>query len=249
MNILLLAAGKGQRFQDKGYVPKPLIKVNGVPMWRAVLNNFLEQFFWPGKTNVYVVTKEEYDINNQIEPYEIVALHGPQYGAAFSAKCAILKLKSENKININEPLLILNCDQFIKYDWRKMKQDLNHWKGALFHFYEPDGETKWGRSIIDELGFVFEIVEKRPESDIAHCGYYYWSKTSDFIKYSEKMISLGIKINGEYFISPIYNLMIEDDVNINGFMVDEFIGIGIPEDLEGYLSGEISPKTTPEWMK
>ncbi len=43
MNILLLMAGKGQRFIDAKYkLPKPLIDINGTPMVEFVVRNLLD---------------------------------------------------------------------------------------------------------------------------------------------------------------------------------------------------------------
>lgn len=233
MNVLLLAAEKGECFTSAGYQPKPLIDVNGKPMWRFVLDNFLEQFFWPGKTNVYVATKAEYDINPQIEPYHILRLYGPQFGAAWSAYDAL----DMSACNVDEPLIVLNCDQVIKYNGKSFWQSIieSSSQGSLLHFYEPNKETKWGRSILgtDDL-LIQKIVEKEPVSPFAHTGHYFWAKTSDFFKYAQIIFEKDIKVNGEYFISPIYNLMIEDGKQVSSFFVSEFHGIGIPEDLERF---------------
>lgn len=239
MNILLLAAGQGKRFTDAGYCPKPLIPVNGVPMWKHVLHNFLEQFFWPGKTNVYVATKKEYNICSKNANYKVINLENEQFGAAWSAYDAL----DMSACDVDEPLIILNCDQVIKYDGVSMYEQFKDCGkkfgdpgGGLVHFHEPNKEEKWGRSLLSEYGFINQIVEKTPVSDHAHAGYYYWGKTSDFFKYAQKLFSLDMKVNGEYFISPIYNLMIADGARwIQPFYVDGFKGIGVPDDLEDYL--------------
>lgn len=232
MNILLLAAGKGQRFQDVGYPPKPLIELNGLPMWEAVLSNFLTQL--PGEHEVIVATKVEYEITSN--KYKIVNLEGPQMGAAHSASQAAKHFKDQDA-----GLWVLNCDQFITFDGVALATLLAEKDpdGLLLHFNEPNGETKWGRSIIDN-GLITEIVEKTPVSPNAHTGHYYWRCTWWLEAGYKGIVCNNIKINGEFFISPIFNDMIEcGATEIYPFFVEEFIGIGVPDDLEAYLNGKV----------
>lgn len=228
MNVLLLAAGKGQRFLDAGYnKPKPLIEVNGVPMWKLVLDNILSQL--NNVTQVVIATKEEYGIVS--DDYTVVNLVGEQKGAAWSALETYGNFKKPN-----ENLLILNVDQLIEFNRLNFNTLLHtgKWDGILMHFWEPNKETKWGRSELDDWG-IYKIVEKMPVTPFAHTGHYIFYDTEKFYSYAQEMIDLGIKVNGEYFLSPIYNLMIDDGMTVLPFMVDKFVGLGLPEDLEKYL--------------
>ena len=238
MKILLLAAGKGERFTSNGFPPKPLIDINGVPMWEYTLNNFLSHI--PHNNyEVIIATKSEYGITN--DKYNVVNLEGQQYGATWSAIKAL-----EQLADCNDDLIILNIDQVIKFDWKKFEEAIDSSNGdsnVLFHFIEPENEYKWGRSAIDLQQYkVSAIVEKIPISNYAHTGHYHFSSVSKFIHYANKLISLDIKVNGEYFLSPIYNLMIADGEVINPFFVDQFIPFGIPDDLNSYLAFERSRK-------
>ena len=48
---------------------------------------------------------------------------------------------------------------------------------------------KWSFARLDESGYVCEVAEKKPISNIATCGIYYWKKGSDYVKFAEQMIS------------------------------------------------------------
>lgn len=229
MNILLLAAGKGQRFQDVGWPPKPLIDLNGLPMWEAVLENFITQL--PGEHEVIVATKVEYEIVSS--KYKVVNLEGPQLGAAYSAYQVLPHFDDQEA-----PLWVLNCDQFITFDGEALADFLaeKNPDGLLLHFSESTGETKWGRSIIED-GLITEIVEKTPVSPNAHTGHYYWRHTWYFANGFNWLVENRVFINGEYFVSPIFNNMIECGASeVYPFFVEEFNGIGIPEDLVAYLN-------------
>ena len=47
---------------------------------------------------------------------------------------------------------------------------------------------KWSFAKLDGNGFVSEVAEKVPISNIASVGIYFWKHGSDFVKYAEQMI-------------------------------------------------------------
>jgi dTDP-glucose pyrophosphorylase len=94
---------------------------------------------------------------------------------------------------------------------------------------------KWSFAKIDESGFVTEVAEKNPISDIATVGYYYWKHGSDFVKYAEQMIDCNIRVNDEFYVCPVFNQAIEDGKRIKTFGIPKMWGLGTPEDLKHYL--------------
>ena len=44
----------------------------------------------------------------------------------------------------------------------------------------------------DENNYVTQVAEKKPISDCATVGVYYWKKGSDYVKYAEQMIDKNI---------------------------------------------------------
>ena len=227
-----MAAGKGERFSRVGYPPKPLITVNGKPMWKYVLDNFLmhlPRIEYDGK-DILIVTKGEYSIKD--DRFNVCNLVGPQFGALFSA---LAGLNQYSKFNQEEEIIILNVDQLILFNWNKFNSiRQGEQDGILFHFNEQDREFKWGRSTIaDEV--VTSVVEKVPVSDYAHTGHYYFKTIKDFINYANKTIDNNVKVNGEFFLSPVYNFMIADNKVIRPFTVDKFVPIGTPEELHKFM--------------
>lgn len=239
MNILLLAAGKGQRFLDVGYEKnKPLIEVNGVPMWKLVLDNVLTQLPDNLTYKAYIATKEEYGIVS--DEHTVINLVGDQKGAAYSAVQAIIA----SGMDQNKPLMILNVDQLVffspsHFGMYMEGMEKGFYDGFLLHFIEPNGENKWGRSVMVDpwqSAFIKEIVEKTPVSHYAHTGHYIYKKTYDFVHYATIMMKDDYKINGEYFISPAYNYMLADNKKLTVALVNRFVGLGLPEDLKKFLS-------------
>ena len=94
---------------------------------------------------------------------------------------------------------------------------------------------KWSFAKIDEYGYVTEVAEKNPISDIATVGVYYWAKGSDYVKYAEQMIHKNIRTNNEFYTCPTFNEAIADGKKIKTFNIEKMWGLGTPEDLKHYL--------------
>ena len=54
-------------------------------------------------------------------------------------------------------------------------------------------------------------------------------------KYAEKMIESNDRVNGEFYVCPVFNYAIADGKKIKTIGVERMWGIGTPEDLEVYL--------------
>jgi dTDP-glucose pyrophosphorylase len=228
-------AGAGSRFQQAGYTfPKPLIEVDGKPMIQVVVDNLnVDANF------IFVVQKEhreKYNLDtmlNLITPNcKIVEVDGLTEGAA----CTTLLAKEY--IDNDAPLLMANSDQFLVWDsnefmYKMIEQRVD---GGIVTFTST--HPKWSFAKVNEIGDVVEVAEKNPISNIATVGVYYWSKGSDYVKYTEQMIEKNIRVNGEFYVCPVFNEAIGDDRIIRTFNIDKMWGLGTPEDLKYYLENK-----------
>jgi HAD superfamily hydrolase (TIGR01509 family) len=232
LNVLIPMAGAGSRFQQAGYTfPKPLIDVKGKPMIQVVVENLNIDANY-----IYVVQKshrEKYNLDtllNLITPNcKIVEVDGLTDGAACTA------LLAKEHINNEHPLFFANSDQFVEWDSTEFMYKMNETNsdGGIVSFRAT--HPKWSFAKIDENGFVTEVAEKNPISDIATVGYYYWKNGSDFVKYAEEMIEKDIRVNNEFYVCPVFNQAIEDGKQIRTFDIPKMWGLGTPEDLTYYL--------------
>jgi HAD superfamily hydrolase (TIGR01509 family) len=235
MNILIPMAGAGSRFQQAGYTfPKPLIDVNGKPMIQVVVDNLNID-----ATFVFVVQKqhrEKYNLDtllNLITPNcKIVEVDGLTDGAA----CTTLLAKEY--INNDDPLVMANSDQFVEWDsnefmYKMIEQNVD---GGILTFKAT--HPKWSFAKLNEYGYVTEVAEKNPISDVATVGVYYWAKGSDYVKYAEQMIDKNIRVNNEFYVCPVFNEAIGDGKKIKTFNIEKMWGLGTPEDLKYYLENK-----------
>jgi dTDP-glucose pyrophosphorylase len=82
---------------------------------------------------------------------------------------------------------------------------------------------------------VLEVAEKKPISDIATVGIYFWKKGSDYVKYAKQMIKREIRTNGEFYVCPVFNEAIEDNKKFRIRNVEKMWGLGTPEDLNYFI--------------
>jgi dTDP-glucose pyrophosphorylase len=138
-------------------------------------------------------------------------------------------------INNNKHLLISNSDQFIDWDSNSFYYSVTNDKidGGILTFKST--HPKWSFVNLDSDGFVNEIAEKKPISDIATVGIYYWTKGSDYVKYAEQMIKKNIRVNNEFYVAPVYNEAILYGKKFKTYNIDKMWGLGTPEDLKTYL--------------
>jgi HAD superfamily hydrolase (TIGR01509 family) len=232
MNVLIPMAGAGSRFEKQGYTfPKPLIDVRGKPMIQVVVDNLnIDAHF------IFIVQKshrEKYNLDtllNLIAPgCTIVETEGVTEGAACSA------LLAKEYINNDAPLFFANSDQFVEWNSNEFlyKMQENGVDGGIVTFEST--HPKWSFCKVDENGFVTEVAEKNPISNIATVGYYYWKHGSDFVKYAEQMIHKNIRVNNEFYVAPTFNEAILDNKKFQIFNVERMWGIGTPEDLRYFL--------------
>lgn len=232
MNILIPMAGAGSRFAQAGYTfPKPLIEVNGKPMIQVVVENLNVEANY-----IFICQREHYDkyslqyLLNLIAPgCKIVLVDGMTEGAACTA------LLAKEFIDNDEPLMIANSDQFVEWN-----------SNTTLYAFAADGidagivtfkatHPKWSYARLDQDGFVAEVAEKKVISDLATVGIYYWSRGSDFVHYAEQMIAKNVRVNGEFYVCPVFNEAIADGKKIRCKNAEKMWGIGTPEDLSHFL--------------
>ena len=239
MKVLIPMAGRGKRFEDAGYsFPKPLIDVNGKPMIQIIVENLN----FPDK-HIFISQKEHMDkysikemLNLVRENSEIISVNEVTEGAA----CTVLLAK--DLIDNDEELIIANSDQWVNWNNQHFLSYLREKNvdGGIVTFIAT--HPKWSFVKTDEEGLVTEVAEKRPISNIATVGIYYFKKGSDFVKAAEQMITKNIRTNNEFYVAPVFNEMIGDGKKILTYPVAEMRGLGTPEDLKRFI--EIIDKKT-----
>jgi len=239
MKILIPMAGRGKRFEDAGYsFPKPLIDINGKAMIQVIVENLnfaADHIFLCQSEHCAKYSLKE--LLRLISPdCKIINVNGVTEGAACTA------LLAKELINNDDELIIANSDQWIDWNNQHFLSFLrnNDADGGIVTFIAT--HPKWSFVKINDKNEVTEVAEKKPISNIATVGIYYFKRGKYFVDAAEKMIEKNIRTNDEFYIAPTFNEMINQEMKILHYPIAEMRGLGTPEDLTNFLSN-INKKT------
>ena len=238
VNILFPISGQGQRFIDAGFdTPKPLIKVLDKLMieWAVKSCNFLDKL---DDYNLIFTVRlehiEKYQIDKKLKdlfgsetiiiPIEVDKWPKGQAGHALAAK---------NYIDNDQPLFIYSCDTYSQTPIEEMIDDEKP-DGVLSCFESNEERLSYAK--LDKNGYVCETAEKKPISNLASNGHYYFRHGSDFVLATEEAIKKRQTFNGEYYIAPVYNFLIGLGRKIKVVMVTKNWEMGTSVDLESFIT-------------
>lgn len=240
INIVIPMAGRGSRFSAAGYkLPKPLIDVNGRPMIDVVIENIRPQ---ESCRFIFLCLQEHldrYDLVNHLKTTvpgcEIVPVGHVTEGAA----CTVLL--AESFIDNDEPLMIANSDQYVVCNINDYIKKCEGNDGLIMTMKADD--DKWSFIKYNDQGYVTMVREKEVISDEATVGIYNFASGADYVRYAYRMIDADIRVNNEFYVAPVYNMMIEDGMKITYYNVGEvgngMYGLGTPDDLNRFLNRSI----------
>jgi NDP-sugar pyrophosphorylase family protein len=238
MNIVIPMAGEGSRFVACGFEkPKPFIDVLGKPM----IVHVIENLNYPDANFILIGRKSH--IKKEVELIKEIK---SKYNVTFieidklteGTACTILF--GNKLINNNDSLLIANSDQIVDIDITDFITDClsRNLDGSILTFKDEKLNPKWSFAKTDNNGLVTEVQEKKPISDTATVGIYFFSKGKYFVQSALEMIINNDRVNNEFYTCPVYNYMIKNKqkIGIYNIPIEKMHGIGTPEDLNAYIN-------------
>ncbi|MCC6355362.1 MAG: glycosyltransferase family 2 protein [Verrucomicrobiae bacterium] len=233
VNVVMPMAGRGQRFLDSGVtVPKPLIRVAG----RTILEWILRTLSIPGGRYIFIV-REEHVAEHRIDQFlrglvpgcEVVVIDRVTEGAA----CTVLL--AEKFIGADCEMVIKDCDQIINWHAPGFFEFVGRHAadGAVVTVATQNPGFSYAR-LDAACSRVVETKEKRVISAFGCSGLYYFARGSDFVRYARQMIDKNIRVNNEFYVSPIYNEYIDDGRLILNYPIAEMFSFNTPEELAHY---------------
>lgn len=245
LNIVIPMAGAGSRFVNAGYQdPKPLIPIHGTPMIKLVIDNLR-----PTQPHQFIFICQEahvasYNLTDKLSEWapgcKIILLDSITEGAA----CTVLT--AEHLINNTEPLMIANSDQYIDISIDDYLEYIRSEQldGLIMTMTADD--PKWSFVGFDDAGKVNRVVEKQVISNEATVGIYNFKHGCDFVNAAQAMIAKNLRVNGEFYVAPVYDQLIArgDIIGIYNIGSEHhgMYGLGTPADLAQFLESPISSK-------
>jgi len=234
-------SGTGNRFIEAGYKdPKPLIVIDGKPVIEHVCDLF------PGETKFTFICNSKHlaetdmrKILLKLKPdANVVEIPNHKKGPVFAVNFI------ENLIDNDEEVIVNYCDFGTYWDYRDF---LNHTRsrsadGAVVAYrgFHPHmmGSTNYA-FMRESHQWMLEIKEKEPftnnrMNEYASNGTYYFKKGSYVKKYFNELIERDINLKGEYYVSLIYNLLVEDGLKVSIYEIQHMLQWGTPQDVEEY---------------
>jgi len=242
LQIIVPMAGRGSRFASAGYTtPKPMIPVGGRPMIQWVIENIRPQRAHQFTFICLAEHLEKYpevpaELKRICPGCNIVPVRAVTEGAA----CTVLLAK--NFINSDDPLMIANSDQIVDLDINDYLAagDAPGVGGLIMTFWAD--HPKWSYCRMRPDNTVSEVVEKQVVSNEATVGIYNFRRGKDFVCAAEAMIVKNLRVNGEFYVAPTYNQLIEEGAKVitikTGTERKGMYGLGVPEDLDFFKTTE-----------
>jgi len=223
--------GMGKRFVEAGYTdPKPFIEVDGKPMLHHVLGLF------PGELTVLIICRSELSARaKEICPYATIV--EDEYRGLGPVDTI---LRASSYINDEEEVIVSYCDYGTKWNYDEFKKFVQSQNAdgaiACYRGFHPHmlGKDSYATARV-EGDRVREVREKgyftEKMNDYTSNGTYYFRTGALLKKYCSL---LETKINGELYMSLVYNNMIRDGHKVVVYEIEKMLQWGTPYDLEVY---------------
>lgn len=236
-------AGLGERFVKKGYTePKPLIKVNNKRIIEYIVKSFSpEDEFIFICNNSHLKNTDIFKVLNElVDKCTIVGIPDHKLGPVHTVSQVLSRIKDD------EEIIVCYCDNPFIWDRDDFINHIskNSLDGCILTHsgFHPHTLNKTKMAFIKEdNGSVLEIKEKEcytenPMQEHASTGLYYFKKGKYVKEYFTELINKNINYNGEFYVTLVYNLLIEKNLKV-GYYDTPFVTVfGTPEEVENFES-------------
>ena len=244
IQLVIPMAGLGSRFKAQGYdVPKPLIQIHGIEMYKVVLANLFSKqldrvvLICPSSFKMKTL---EAELSSKLSvKVSIIEVDHLTTGPAATVALA------RHLLDPALPIVIANSDQYVAFEPEGFYSQIAHSNNLGMVLTMRDYDPKWSYVSLDSNGMIERVVEKQVISDIATVGIYGFKAARDFFQAFDAMVEAGFMVNGEHYVAPAYEFLLEFKSGVVGIhdlgpVGQVMFGLGIPEDLESFLELDVS---------
>lgn len=244
MKKIIILSGHSNRFLEKGYTVKPLIKLTDgeLIIEKAVQSVYENELDY--SDYIFIVKKSDL-LNFSIDKIlkekfnncQVCSINDHFLGPVYS----ILQIFDE--IPNDMEIVICYCDLFINWNFTEfitfartqncdgLIASHNNWHPHRIH------NSYFAYMNIDSDDNVIEIREKEhftdePVNEFASSGIYFLRTGSILKKYFVELIEKNIKVNNEFYVTLPFNLMIKDKLTVKHFESKNYFCLGTPRDVE-----------------
>jgi NDP-sugar pyrophosphorylase family protein len=226
MTIMVMPmAGNGVRTSNIFDGPKPLIPINGFPM-----------FYWAAKNiiadkKIFIVRRDhiiKYNINKIVKnlfPEAIVLVQEEKLSGQL-----LSTLIAKEYLDTSEDIVIADCDMYSDFDFNDF---LNIQADAgILTFSNNEKNYSY---VLKDFDFVIGIAEKQAISQEAVGGVFYWKHGYKFLKHAKDSIANNIKTNGEYYISGVYTEAISKGCRVKTIFSENTYDLSLEDQIKLFI--------------
>ncbi len=215
MNIFLLCAGKGTRF-DSIY-PKPLNLINGKPMiYHTIKSLNLDNVLF---YNLYVIYNKKLESCNfrhiliNLFPnikFNFILI---DYFTRGASESAFIGLQSVYDKLDNENIIFIDNDTIYPeetYEYLKKKYESNF----IFTNFNNEKDPIYSYVLINNDDYIINIKEKEKISDLICIGCYGFKNKDEFINNFKLLLETNKKTNNEFYMSLLYEFLLKNNKQV-----------------------------------
>lgn len=203
MNILVPMAGEGTRTKDLYTGPKPILPVGNRPMFYHAVSS-AEHL----RANLIFVVRSDHNIADEVQALfpssSIVLQDGRVNGAVLS--CLLAK-----DLITEAPLLIMDCDMAVKFDYWTLFKFVSDAGVVTF----PSNNPAYSYVVSDMTAQVLDIAEKKTISDNAVAGSFFWRRGTDFVRLAERVVQR--EHTSEVYLSSVIKEAVLDGLTVKRY--------------------------------
>ena len=238
--IVIPMAGLSSRFFNAGYKkPKYMLTINGKSLFKLTVESFKKYF---SNSNFVFIVREDYDTPNfvlneikelGIKNYQLVILSHETKGQAETVYLGVQAANTDE----SEELTVFNIDT-VRPNYKY--PELSVLGDGYLEVFEGSG-TNWSfaKPLHQGSSVVEATAEKNPISNLCSTGLYHFKSVGMYIDAykRESAKKESDLVNGELYIAPLYNQLIQEgyEIHYNLIKKSEVIFSGTPAEYEELL--------------
>lgn len=245
LQIVVPMAGEGRRFAEAGYTtPKPLIPVGRVPMVVRAVQEL------PAAQRVVFVVRREHVQEHQVD--RVLREHLPNARIVVVDRLtdgqAVTVRQAAEALEPDWPVIVAACDNTHLYDRPSLLARMaDPAVECLIWTYRHDPRVLvnprqhgWVRTDGER---VVEVscktpLSDRPLDDHATSGFFSFHTAGQMIDAIDRTIAAGLRVNNEFYMDVVPNVLVADGRRVEVFEVGKYIGWGTPADLDDFRRWE-----------
>jgi len=233
MNIFILCAGKGSRFDS--ILPKPLNLVNGKAMIFYTISSLnLDKVL---NYKLYIIYNKKLEACNFKEilinmfpkiEFNFILIDYYTRGASESAYIGLMNVYE--KLDNNNIIFIDNDTIYPEETWTLLNNKYDY--NFIFTNYNNEKDPIYSYVSVDVDNFIQEIKEKDKISDLICIGCYGFINKDEYVNNFKEILDLNEKSKNEFYMSLMYDHILKGKNKlVLNITINKTISLGTPNQL------------------